>query len=147
MPNRADFKLLADRRLNEAKTLSHNKHYEAAFYLAGYAVECGLKAAVCKTLNIDIFNMSSELNRGFKTHRIDHLIVLAGLSKQLAVDASSNTLLAIAQNTFVNPPSATDKWQSWSEEVRYNVEKCDSAICDDFVNNVEQFLTWLRLHW
>ena len=147
MPSRAEFQTLATNRLNEAKTLKNAGHYEAAFYLSGYAVECGLKAAVCKTLQIDIFNMPTDLHKGFKTHRLDHLIVLSGLSNRLALDIAADMSLSIAANPFVNPPSGVDRWQSWNEEVRYNVTDCSSAVCLDFVNNVERFITWLRNHW
>ena len=147
MPSQAEFQTLADKRLAEAKTLHSAGHYEAAFYLAGYAVECGLKAAICKTLRIDIFNQSSELHKPFKTHRLDNLIVLAGLSKQLAEDVATDTDLSFAANSFVNAPSGVDRWQSWSEEVRYNVAACPSVRCNDFVNSVDRFLIWLRIHW
>jgi HEPN domain-containing protein len=38
--NRADFQKLAELRIREAKVLLDSKHYEGAYYLAGYAVEC-----------------------------------------------------------------------------------------------------------
>ena len=47
--NRADFQKLAALRLNEAKALLDNKCYEGAYYLIGYAVECGLKVVYRKT--------------------------------------------------------------------------------------------------
>jgi len=46
--NRADFQKLAELRLGEAKVLLDNKRYEGAYYLIGYAVECGLKACIAK---------------------------------------------------------------------------------------------------
>lgn len=46
--NRSDFKKLAVLRLKEAKVLLDNKCYEGAYYLAGYAVECALKACIAK---------------------------------------------------------------------------------------------------
>lgn len=131
----------------EAKTLQNSGHYGASFYLAGYAVECGLKAAVCKTLQIDVFNLPTELHRGFKTHRLDHLIVLAGLSKKLAEDIAADESLSFAANSFVKTPDSVANWQSWSEEVRYNVTDCSSNACSNFIDNVEVFLTWLKNHW
>lgn len=147
MPSRTEFQLLSGKRLDEAKALQSAGHYEAAFYLAGYAVECGLKAAVCKTLRIDLFNLSTDLHKGFKTHRLDYLIVLAGLSVQLANDAAADTSLSVAANPFVNPPSGVDRWQSWTEEVRYNVVACPDTVSHNFVNNVERFISWLENHW
>jgi HEPN domain-containing protein len=42
--NRRDFQELALVRLNEAKVLLDAGHFDGAYYLAGYAVECALKA-------------------------------------------------------------------------------------------------------
>ena len=39
--NRADLKQLAQLRLREAKALLDGGHAPGAYYLAGYAVECG----------------------------------------------------------------------------------------------------------
>ena len=48
--NRADFQALADIRIAEAQALlGTNPPFPAgAYYLAGYAVECALKALICK---------------------------------------------------------------------------------------------------
>jgi HEPN domain-containing protein len=42
--NRDDFQQLADVRIAEAAVLLAQGNYDGAYYLAGYAVECGLKA-------------------------------------------------------------------------------------------------------
>jgi hypothetical protein len=39
---RADFQQLSESRLEEAATLLANGHAAGAYYLAGYAVECGV---------------------------------------------------------------------------------------------------------
>ena len=41
--NAEDFRKLAEIRLSEAQALLDNRKFDGAFYLAGYAVECGLK--------------------------------------------------------------------------------------------------------
>ncbi len=46
--NRADFHKLTEIRMKEAKVLLDRKCYERAYYLAGYAVECALKACIAK---------------------------------------------------------------------------------------------------
>ena len=46
--NRNDFQQLADVRINEAEALLVQGKYDGAYYLAGYAVECGLKACIAK---------------------------------------------------------------------------------------------------
>ena len=44
--NRSDFQQLADVRIDEAAVLFAQGKYDGAYYLAGYAVECGLKACI-----------------------------------------------------------------------------------------------------
>src|SRR5690242_7885063 len=46
--NCTDFKKLAEIRMAEARTLLKARHYDGAYYLAGYAVECALKACIAK---------------------------------------------------------------------------------------------------
>ena len=49
--SKAEFMRLADARLAEASHLLSGGFYDGAFYLAGYAVEFGLKAVFCNRLN------------------------------------------------------------------------------------------------
>jgi len=44
--NRLQWRQLAERWLEDARSLLDNHRWSAAYYLAGYAVECGLKACV-----------------------------------------------------------------------------------------------------
>ena len=53
---RADFKALADERLEEAKALLDEGKWDGAYYLAGYAVELASKACIIKNLlETDVF--------------------------------------------------------------------------------------------
>lgn len=45
---REDFQKLAILRLKEAKILYDNGCYAGAYYLAGYSIECALKACIAK---------------------------------------------------------------------------------------------------
>jgi len=44
--NRADWQKLASERVKDAKALLKTKRWAGAYYLAGYAVECGLKSCI-----------------------------------------------------------------------------------------------------
>jgi hypothetical protein len=46
--NRAEFQKLSDLRLHESKALLTAGLPQGAYYLAGYAVECALKACIAK---------------------------------------------------------------------------------------------------
>lgn len=47
--NRQELQAIALLRIEEAQHLLSGKHYSGAYYLAGYAVECGLKACLAKS--------------------------------------------------------------------------------------------------
>jgi hypothetical protein len=51
MPTVHELKSLTQQRLDEADDLLSLNRTDAAFYLAGYAIELALKAAICKTLD------------------------------------------------------------------------------------------------
>ena len=64
---------VADERLEEAKLLLKSRHYAGSVYLGGYAVECYLKVALCKTLGWD------ALRGMIKTHDLEGLMLYSGL--------------------------------------------------------------------
>src|SRR6185437_13757784 len=79
--NRTDFQNLANERIAEAKILLDAGKWSGAYYLAGYAVECGLKACIAKLTKPDEF---PDKNFGAKCwiHEIEPLVKLAGLETQ-----------------------------------------------------------------
>jgi HEPN domain-containing protein len=46
--NRTDLQNLAEERLGDAEVLLASNRYSGAYYIVGYAVECGLKACIAK---------------------------------------------------------------------------------------------------
>ena len=50
--DRQDFQRLASLRRREAKNLLNSGLYDGAYYLSGYAVECGLKACLVDAKSI-----------------------------------------------------------------------------------------------
>lgn len=68
-------------RLRDARALCKAKRYDGATYLAGYAVEIGLKARICRTLGWTAFPETSKEFEGlitFKTHKLPLLLHLSG---------------------------------------------------------------------
>jgi HEPN domain-containing protein len=53
--NRTDLQILAEDRLKDAEVLLASGRFGAAYYLAGYAVECGLKACIAKLTRAEDF--------------------------------------------------------------------------------------------
>ena len=48
---KADFQAIAEKRMREARILLAANEPDGAYYLGGYAVECGLKACIITRLN------------------------------------------------------------------------------------------------
>jgi hypothetical protein len=75
--DRARFKKLAHIRLKDAKALLQLQRYSGAYYLAGYAVECALKACISKQTKRYAFPPKQDQVGRMYTHRIDTLANLA----------------------------------------------------------------------
>lgn len=156
MPKRIDFQQLAFIKIKEANALYRRKLYHGAFYLAGYALEFSLKAAVCKNLKMDDFfedkprNDPSKLKEGilekFKTHDYRMLIILAGLYRQLEEDKQKDVNFDINWSHI--------EQMNWSEICRYENPNTDKYNPDDvkaFISAIENkqggFLKWIRKYW
>ena len=80
MPTGTELKTLARQRLKTAKFLLDAKEWDMAKYIMGYALECALKATICKTLHLsDYPNVKRDEQKHFGTHKFDILLRLAGL--------------------------------------------------------------------
>jgi hypothetical protein len=134
---RKDFQQLSALRLKEARVLLQNHCWEGAYYLAGYAAECALKACIAKGTERHDFPEKKRVNASY-THDLEELLVLAGLKPALdrAVDAH---------------PEVNAGWKlvrSWKEDSRYNRPSREDA--EDLVRALGDrngMLRWSRLHW
>jgi hypothetical protein len=83
--NRAEFKKLALTRLDDAKVLLKNRRYGAAYYVAGYVVECSLKACLANKTQRYQFPPKPEVVRNdYYTHDLQNLARGSGLLEELA---------------------------------------------------------------
>jgi len=141
--NRLDLQQLAEERLLALQSLILSKNWPSAYYLAGYAVELGLKACVLVRLTSEpelVFDRpKAKFAESCWTHRINDLLELAGLAKQKNVD--SNQTVALGTN-----------WQRvsfWTESSRYEMktqveaEELYNAITDAQAG----VMPWLRIRW
>ena len=82
--NRADFKELALTRLDDAKILINKKRYSAAYYVAGYVIECALKACLAKKARRHEFPPKpEEVRKSYYTHDLQDLAKASGLLVEL----------------------------------------------------------------
>jgi HEPN domain-containing protein len=136
--NRADLQRLSRLRLQEARSLFKLKHYSGAYYLAGYSVECALKACLARdTRRFDF--PDKELVLKSYTHKPAELLRVAGLLNDF-------------QTAIKTLPNLEGNWNiviGWSEQSRYAVwSRADAhAMIDAVGRRQEGVLPWLHLHW
>jgi HEPN domain-containing protein len=83
--DRDTFRRLAELRLTEAELLYANGLASGAYYLAGYAVECALKAVIAAGFRANEIPDKSRVNNIY-THNLKDLLNLAGLKSSLEND-------------------------------------------------------------
>ena len=71
--DRLDLQVLAEARVGDAESLLRDGRWAAAYYLLGYAVECGLKACAAKQFHEHEVPDRTLIN-DFYTHRLDKLL-------------------------------------------------------------------------
>jgi hypothetical protein len=140
--NRAHWQLLAEERVLDANALLASGRWSAAYHLAGYAVECWLKAcilALVENQNGDLIFRERRFSEKCWTHNFDELVQLAGHRTALDLDRNTNRQLEI------NWAYAID----WEETSRYSLatqfdaHRLYQAITDP--QNI--FLPWIRTQW
>ena len=137
--NRSDLKKLALTRLREAKVLLLNGEYSGAYYLAGYVVECGLKACIAKqTKRFDFPDRKTVVDS--YTHDLSVLVRVAGLQPSLDLEIQRD------QQGFGRCWSVV---KEWTEQHRYRI--IDQKTAEDMIEAISDakhgVLKWLRHHW
>lgn len=126
--------------MKEAKVLLDSKCYEGAYYLAGYAVECALKACIARKTQLHDFPPKPDVVRNFYQHNLELLANLAGLQEEL-----KNQQKSVVQ--------FTEKWKlvtTWSEQHRYETRigpKDARDLYRAIASSRSGVLVWLKKYW
>jgi HEPN domain-containing protein len=136
--NRKEFQTLSRIRLREARALAELGMHDGAYYLAGYSVECALKACIAKATLRHDFPDKKTVDLSY-THNLRGLLGVAKLEKAL-VDESNRD------------PDFRNSWdivQLWSEHSRYSTHQATSAnkFLEAVGNRKHGILRWIKLHW
>ncbi len=136
--NKNDFEKLAKVRLEEAKVLHDNRKFEGAYYLAGYAVECALKACIAKRTIAEEFPPKEKVVRKYYTHDLLGLLGAAELKGELDKKPPADPL-RVSWATVAR----------WNEESRYEThsEAEASELIDAIENKSHGVLPWLISSW
>ena len=136
--NRAELQRLAKERISDAKVLLDARHWSGAYYLAGYAVECALKACIAKLMKAEEFPDRTFAEKCW-THNLPQLLLLAGLKDDFGAAMQAD-------------PDLRDSWdivKEWTESSRY-ARKTKAEATDLYraiTGNKHGVLSWLKLRW
>jgi HEPN domain-containing protein len=138
--NRAELQRLSDERIEDARVLLAAKRWPAAYYVAGYALECALKSCVLAYIDrTGIIFEDKKYAQKCWTHDIEDLVRQAGLTNER--DKAAGTNIALGQRWLVA--------KDWSESSRYRLstqlqaEKLFNALTDI----TDGVLPWLKDYW
>ena len=119
--NRADLQALANLHLRHGEALLNAQLFAGAFYISGYAVECGLKAAVAKLFRYTAdFEFPGSERRGaggggldLRSHDLPFLVKVAGLSLDWADELDADGVLKENWNIA----------KDWTPDSRYQLTR------------------------
>lgn len=124
---RATLEAVAESRLKESLALQ-DSFPAASIYLGGYAVECCLKVAICKALDLE------ELPSTFKSHALEALLMHSGLRRRMGENGDVHASFSKINTTWdmvsdpirYRPPSSFSKegaadFQAWLTDKKAGV--------------------------
>ncbi len=137
--SRSDFQAISRLRQSEAAALLKAGLYDGAYYLAGYSVECALKACIAKQTRRHDFPHKDIANKVW-IHDLKQLIRWTGLGPDLYREMKANEALGL------NWAEVKD----WTESARYEVGISEIkargfySACTARTNGI---LSWIRKRW
>ena len=138
--DRAEFQQLAEDRVLDAEALLAAGRWSAAYHLAGYAVECGLKSCVLAYLkqHPEVVFQVKRFSERCWTHNIDELVLLAGLK----TDRDAAAVNAVFAQNWLTVTY-------WDEASRYQqIPQSEAeAIFQAVTTPTNGILPWIRTRW
>ena len=134
---RRDFQVLCGLRAKEAEILVRNRQELGAYYLGGYAVECALKACIAKKTKRHEFPPKKDYVEKIYSHKLEALLKLAGLEKQLEEDMKHNSALAANWGVV----------KLWNESSRYIRSGLRGKDLFTAIAGTDGVLPWIRQRW
>jgi hypothetical protein len=149
--NRAELQAMAEERIRDAKALLDGGRWEFAYYTAGYAVECALKACLLARMIHTgwVFEEKWEA-KVCLTHDFAKLIDLAGmrneLNDKLATSAAAAPAGGQAGGAFSGYWGTVLKWKV---ESRYQprTEAEARGLYEAITHDPDGVLLWNKNYW
>jgi hypothetical protein len=140
---RAEWQQLAEDRILDAQAhlAPGVGRWSAAYYLVGYAVECGLKSCIVARVAAQpgLIYEERKFAQELWTHDFETLVRLAGLETDRDRDAAAN-------------PARSGYWKivkKWNEQARYLQKTQAEAelLFEAVVHPINGVMQWIRTHW
>ncbi|TFC49993.1 HEPN domain-containing protein [Cryobacterium shii] len=135
--HREEWQELAVTRLAEAESLLLAGHWSGAYYLCGYAVECGIKSRLATQ-----FKAETTPNRAFvndiHVHDLAKLVRLADLHSSLLAESATHPGFEVAWSVA----------KDWNESSRYRV--WEESEARDMVRSIADehgVFEWVKKQW
>lgn len=137
--NRNDFQQLAEVRIRVAKVLLDRKMYGGAYYLAGYAVECALKACIAKLTKRNDFPPNAKFVNNCYTHDIEALLRSAALESARKASTEGDNDLKVYWEVVTR----------WNESSRYDRKTRTEAndLYRAIADQEHGVLKWIKDRW
>ena len=138
--NRAHWQALAEERIVAAQALLAAHLWSSAYYLAGYAVEFGLKS--CILVHVErtgVIFKEKKFSEYCWSHDVEELASLAGLDAQLKIDTAAS-------------PALEKNWEivtAWNEKSRYEQQTQSKAegLYNAIVDTANGVMPWVKFRW
>jgi HEPN domain-containing protein len=136
--DRRSLQELSKVRLKEAKALLKLELWDGAYYLAGYAVECAIKACIAKGTKRFDFPEKKKVDSSY-SHKLGDLIQVAGLEDTRKARVGSDA-------------EFRESWEmviSWTEQSRYerHPPELAAAMVEAVGNKNHGVISWIKQHW
>lgn len=135
---RTDLQANAQAKLDDAVLLLKQGRYSNAYYLAGYAVEIGLKACIAAQITAETVP-AKEFIKGILNHEFTGLVGLAGLKGEIKLEQDKD-------------PDFAANWavvSEWTSDKRYEAIDPASAqaLIDAIADPKSGVLRWIKTRW
>lgn len=124
---KVEIEKIVQARIKDAEVLYYASRFDGSVYLCGYAIELGLKARICRTLQWGEYPTSGKYNT-FKTHDLDVLLHLTGLEDKVKL----------------NYMAAWSIVAQWNPEARYDpIGNVNDSDAKDMLDSTKELLEQL----
>jgi HEPN domain-containing protein len=135
---REDLRARAQANLDDAVLLFENSRFTNSYYLAGYAVELGLKACIAAQVSAETIPDKEFIKKILK-HEFGVLVGLAGLAEELKSAQDSD------EDFAANWAIASER----EPDSRYeSIDAVTSQLLIEAISDPESgVLKWIKAHW